>query len=175
MGNLFSSCTDKHQHGNDNTGTDTQDKNLQQTESKNNTSKKLKKGSKTENIEDPSAEKKKQIELSTSVPVTQETGNSDTEVKSETKEQRNIIQDDVSPKPAAQNPPESVSTKPIRRYDYVCEFLFDVKAVGNSVNLECRIFWTKIDALLYLSVRIHMERRLLLSRRYFRRILRIKI
>ena len=77
--------------------------------------------------------------------------------------------------PEDKNPPEPVSVKPMHRYDYLCEFLFDVKAVGNSVNLECRIFWTKIDALLYLSVRIHMERRLLLSRRYFRCILRIKI
>ena len=77
--------------------------------------------------------------------------------------------------PEVKNPPGSVSVKPMHRYDYVCEFLFDVKAVGNSVNLECRISWTKIDALLYLSVRIHTERRFLPSRLYFRRILEIKI
>ena len=77
--------------------------------------------------------------------------------------------------PEVKTPSAPVSVKPIPRYDYVCEFLFDVKAVGNSVNLECRISWTKIDALLYLSVRIHMERRFLPSRRYFRRILEIKI
>ena len=57
------------------------------------------------------------------------------------------------------NIPDPVSRKPIRYYDYICEFLFDVKAVGNSVNLECRISWTRIDASLYLLVKIHMERK----------------
>ena len=175
MGGLFSSCMNNGKNENNDTNADTKDNSQKQTKSKNKTSKKQNKESKTENTQDPDADKNKQIELSTSVSATQETGSSNTEVKDETKEQKNITQDVVSPKPAAQNPPAPVSVKPIPRYDYVCEFLFDVKAVGNSVNLECRISWTKIDALLYLSVRIHMERRFLPSRRYFRRILEIKI
>ena len=161
--------------GNDDTNEDTNDNSQKQNESNNQTSKKQNNKSKTENTQDPDANKIKQIELSTSVSANQETGSSNTEMKDETKEQKNIAQDVVSPKPAAQNPPAPVSVKPIHRYDYVCEFLFDVKAVGNSVNLECRISWTKIDALLYLSVRIHTERRFLPSRLYFRRILEIKI
>lgn len=160
---------------NNDTNADTKDDSQKQTKSKNKTSKNQNKESTTENTQDTNTDNIRQIELSTSVSATQETGNSNTEVKGETKEQKNITQDVVSPTPAAQNPPEPVPVKPIPRYDYLCEFLFDVKAVGSSVNLECRISWTKIDALLYLSVRIHTERRLLPSRRYFRCILRIRI
>ena len=159
MGQLFSSCRNNSQHGENTSETSSDGETGKQNPSKHSSGKNKAETSKTGNTVNSDDTKMKQNESSTSVKGTQETTNSTTEIKSQFNEQESKLAEDGSSKLAAQSPPKPVVTKPIRYYDYICEFLFDVKAVGNSVNLECRISWTRIDASLYLLVRIHMERK----------------
>lgn len=159
MGQLFSSCRNNSKHGESTSETSSDKETGKRSTSKHGSGKNKTTTSKTGNTVNSDDTKMKQNESSTSVKGTQETTNSTAEIKSQLNEQENKLAEDVSSKLAAQSPPKPVVTKPIRYYDYICEFLFDVKAVGNSVNLECRISWTRIDASLYLLVRIHMERK----------------
>ena len=159
MGQLFSSCRNNSQHGENTSETSSDGETGKRSTSKHGSGKNKTTTSKTGNTVNSDDTKMKQNESATSVKGTQETTNSTAEIKSQLNEQENKLAEDGSSKPAAQSPPKPAFTKPVRHYDYICEFLFDVKAVGNSVNLECRISWTRIDASLYLLVRIHMERK----------------
>ena len=146
MGQLFSSCRNNSKHGESTSETSSDKETGKRSTSKHGSGKNKTTTSKTGNTVNSDDTKMKQNESSTSVKGTQETTNSTAEIKSQLNEQENKLAEDVSSKLAAQSPPKPVVTKPIRYYDYICEFLFDVKAVGNSVNLECRISWTRIDA-----------------------------